>query len=333
MVHALVTGGAGFIGSHLAGALLERGHEVTILDNLDPYYDVTIKERNLETLESISATTDGELTVIKGSILNEKALGTAMRGADIVYHHAAKAGVGPSVDNPQEYTDVNVQGTLKVLDMARRFPREIRVVNASSSSVYGPADYTPIDEEHPTRPLSPYALTKLTTEHYCRLYTELHNVPTVNLRYFTVYGPRMRTGMAIPDFTARAVDDDATFTCLGDGFQSRDFTYVDDVVQANLAILETDMADGETINIGSGGNVTVAELIEYVQESLFVDKEIEYLPAREGGSRHTHADYEKARRLLGYRPRTNIWKGVDEFVDWYLENIEWYHPLALKEAV
>jgi len=332
MVDVLITGGVGFIGSHLAEAFIEDGHRVTVIDNLDRTYDTAIKKRNIALLTNLTTTSSGEFEFVEGNIRDEVLLEKHVSHADYVYHEAAKAGVGPSVDSPHAYLETNVAGTLDVLQAAADADVE-RVINASSSSVYGDVHQVPIPEHHPTKPASPYGLTKLATEHYCRLFTELHGLPTVSLRYFTVYGPRMRTGMAVPDFTARAVDDDATFTCFGDGAQVRDFTYVDDVVEANRQLMHTSVADGEVLNIGSGGTVSVSGLIDLVQDAVGVEKEVTHLSSRAGDAELTHADLRKTKRLIGYSPETPIDEGIEKFVSWYRDNEDWYHDLALAEAL
>ena len=325
-MEVLVTGGAGFIGSHLSAALLEEGHSVTVLDNLDPYYDVGIKERNLEMCREAG----GErFSFVEGSITDEDTVESVFDDAtfQLVFHKAAQAGVRASVEDPAKPHEINTTALLELLERSVEHGVE-RFVNASSSSVYGEPEYLPYDEMHPTTPKSPYAVTKLAAEHYCRVWHELYGLPTVNLRYFTVYGPRMRPNMAITNFTSRCLNGDAP-VIYGDGQQTRDFTYVDDVVEANLSLLGTDAADGETLNIGSTGNITIEELALFVVEETGADVNLEHGSAKAGDARHTHADVSKARALLGYQPSVSIREGVSRFIDWYRENREWYEPLVL----
>jgi len=321
----LVTGGAGFIGSHVSQALLEAGYDVVVLDPLDPYYDVGIKQHNLDLCRGIAPE---RFTYVDGSVTNEPLVRDlfAEHGFEYVYHEAAQAGVRTSVENPKKPHGINTTGYLNVLEAAADHDVE-RVIAASSSSVYGRPDYLPYDEEHPNYPKSPYAVTKLAAEHYGKVWTDVFDLPVVNLRYFTVYGPRMRPNMAISNFVSRCLNGEPP-VIYGDGEQTRDFTYVDDVVEANLALLETDAADGEDVNVGSTDNISIQELAEYVVEVTGADVEIEYDEAKEADARHTHADVSKARDLLDYDPSTDIREGVSRFVDWYEANREWYEPLV-----
>lgn len=224
-----------------------------------------------------------------------------------------------------DYHETNTTGLLHLLQVASKHSVR-RFVNASSSSVYGEADYLPYDECHSPRPQNPYAVTKLAAEHYCRIWNDLYDVPTVNLRYFGVYGPRMRPNIAISNFVSRCLNDEPP-VIYGDGKQTREFTYVDDIVSANTALLETDAADGETMNVGSTGNITVEELAAYVIKVTDSELDPVYTRVREGKSRHTHAEVEKACDLIGYELSVDIREGVSRFVSWYRENRGWYEPL------
>ncbi|AHF98668.1 UDP-glucose 4-epimerase [Halostagnicola larsenii XH-48] len=325
-MNVLVTGGAGFIGSHIAHRLLAEGHRVVVLDVLDPYYNTAIKERNLELCRSEGG---DRFTFVEGSITDEALVREVVSSNDIefVYHQAAQAGVRTSVENPKKPHEINTGGLLNLLIAADEHGVE-RVVNASSSSVYGEVDYLPYDEDHQNVPQSPYGVTKLTAEHYCRVWNELYDVNTVSLRYFTVYGPRMRPNMAITNFTSRCLNGRPP-VIYGDGQQTRDFTYIDDVVDANLSLLETDVADGDVMNIGSTGTITIEALAKHVIEQTGADVDLEYTDAKEADARHTHADVSKASELIGYEPSTAIREGVGQFVDWYRANREWYEPLVL----
>jgi UDP-glucose 4-epimerase len=322
----LVTGGAGFIGSHIAEELLNQGQEVVVFDKFDPHYDLQIKERNVSRCREVS---DTQFHLVKESITDTDAVADVFDRFDLdfVYHEAARAGVRQSVENPLSYEETNVQGLLTLLEVAEAHDIE-RFVNASSSSVYGQPDYLPYDEIHPNYPKSPYAVTKLAAEHHCRVYNELHDLSTVNLRYFTVYGPRMRPNMAISNFVLRCLNGKPP-VIYGDGEQTRDFTYIDDIVEANLALLETDAADGETVNVGSTDNISINELAEHVIAETGANVEPVYESAKEADARHTHADISKARELLGYEPSTDIREGVSEFIEWYQDNQDWYEPLLI----
>lgn len=326
-MNVLVTGGAGFIGSHIGERLLERGHTVTALDVLDPYYDLGLKERNIERCHDAGG---DRYEFIEGSITNDELVRDVVSSRDIefIYHQAAQAGVRTSVENPKKPHEINTTGLLNLLLAADEYGVE-RVVNASSSSVYGEVEYLPYDEDHQNVPQSPYGVTKLTAEHYCRVWNEVYDVPTVSLRYFTVYGPRMRPNMAITNFTSRCLNGEPP-VIYGDGKQTRDFTYIDDIVDANLSLLETNAADGEVINVGSTGTITIEALATHIVDETGAPVDLEYDDAKEADARHTHADVSKATDLLGYEPTVDIRDGVSQFVDWYRANRDWYEPLVLN---
>jgi len=323
----LVTGGAGFIGSKLTERLLTDGSNVVVLDNLDPYYDPELKQKNLEHLRGISP---DRFTFVEGTITDRSLVETILSENDVtvVFHEAAKAGVRPSVAAPMAYEKNNVEGLITLLETAAEHGVR-RLVHASSSSVYGVPEYLPYDEEHPNHPKSPYAVTKLACEHYCNVFDDLRDVSTVNLRYFTVYGPRMRPNMAISNFVSRCLDDEPPIV-FGDGEQTRDFTYVDDIVEANISLMDSDVADGESLNVGSTDTITIRELAEYVVEETGADVDIVHEDPKDADSRHTHADVSKARELIDYEPTTSIREGVSKFVEWYVENRDWYEPLVLN---
>jgi UDP-glucose 4-epimerase len=201
---------------------------------------------------------------------------------------------------------------------------------ASSSSVYGGREeYLPFEETDPTTPVSPYGASKLASERYLLAYSNVYDVPAVALRYFTVYGPRMRPNMAISNFVSRCMEDEPP-VIYGEGTQTRDFTYIDDVVKANISLLTTDAADGEALNIGSTDRIQIRELAEEVRDSVAPELELEYTDRSEADAEHTHASTEKAQRLIDYEPTHTIREGVDAFVDWYAENYDWYHPLGVN---
>jgi len=324
-MNVMVTGGAGFIGSHIAEALLERGHNVVVLDPLDPYYDTQIKEHNIERCREAGG---DRFTRVDGSVTDEQLVNQLFAEHDVefVYHQAAQAGVRTSVENPKKPHSINTTGLLNVLMAAAQHDVR-RVVNASSSSVYGRPDYLPYDEEHRNYPQSPYAVTKLAAEHYCKVWTNVYDVPAVNLRYFTVYGPRMRPNMAITNFVSRCLQGNPP-VIYGDGEQTRDFTYIGDIVDANLTLLDTDAADGEDLNVGSTDNISINELATHVIDETGAAVEPVYESEREAEARHTHADVSKATELLGYEPTVTIREGVSQFIDWYRDNEDWYDPLV-----
>ena len=325
-MQVLVTGGAGFIGGHLAEAFVEDGHHVTALDNFEPFYDLDLKRKTVETCRVKADNAPGEYELVEGDIRNEDLVEALVADADVVVHQAAQAGVRTSVDEPRKVVDINVDGTVNLLQAGVDHDID-RFIMASSSSVYGKPEYLPYDEAHPNEPVSPYGVTKLSKEHMARVYHELHDLPTVCLRYFTVYGPRMRPNMAISNFVSRCYHDEPP-VIYGDGLQTRDFTYVDDIVGVNQTLLASGAADGEVLNVGSTDTIEIRRLAEVVRDRLSPDQELVYDEAIEADARHTHADVSKAGELLDYDPSTDIVEGVNRFIDWYDENRDWYEPLV-----
>jgi len=323
----LVTGGAGFIGGHLAERFVADGHDVVVLDNFDLFYDTRIKDQTVEVCRERADEGDGTYRLVEGDVRDANLITDLVEKADYVYHQAAQAGVRPSVQNPRKYDDVNVDGTLNVLDAARDTGIE-RVVLASSS-VYGKPEYLPYDESHPTTPVSPYGASKLAAERFACAYSEVYDLSAVALRYFTVYGPRMRPNMAISNFVSRCLNGEPLIV-YGDGKQTRDFTFIEDVVEANVTLLHEDTADGEAVNIGSTDNIEILTLAEEIRDQLAPDLEIEFTERHDADAEHTHADSSKASELLGYEPSLTIREGVTEFVEWYRANQEWYEPLILE---
>lgn len=309
---SLITGGAGFIGSHLADRLLSMGHEVIALDNFDNYYDPAVKRQNIaHNLEN------QKYRLIEGSILDKDLLKKIIReeGIDYIFHNAAQAGVRISVENPLKPHDINATGTLFLLKETvdsgiRKF------INASSSSVYGKTVYLPFDEEHPKNPVSPYGVSKLAAEHYSRVFYEIYGLQTTSLRYFTVYGPRMRPDLAISIFTRNALKNEPV-TVFGDGEKSRDFTYIDDIVEANILAMKK--GNGEEFNIGSGSRITINELAEKILEITGSRSSIIHSKSQKGDAEHTWAKNEKAKKMMGWAPKTNIDDGIKKFIDYIKE--------------
>lgn len=322
----LVTGGAGFIGGHLAERLVDNGHDVVVLDTLDPFYNVDLKKHNIEIARKSADRGEGNYEFVEGSVTDLEMVSKVVSDVEFVFHQAAQAGVRTSVDNPNKVHQINVTGTMNVLEASQKSD-VTRVVNASSSSVYGTSEYLPYDEEHPKAPVSPYGASKVAAEQYARVYNEVYGLPTVSLRYFTVYGPRMRPNMAFTNFVSRCLRGKPP-VIYGDGQQTRDFTYVKDVVDANETLLSTDTADGEIVNIGSGGRITIGELATVIRDEIDQDLELVYDDAREGDAEHTHADITKAGELLDYEPSVSIKEGAKRFVEWYRGNQDWYGPLV-----
>jgi Nucleoside-diphosphate-sugar epimerases len=308
--------------------LVEAGHDVTCLDILEPFYDLGLKEHNIEVARQRATETDGSYEFIEGSTTDKELVDEIVEDIDIIYHQAAQAGVRASVENPTKVTEYNINGSQTILEAARKHDVN-RVINASSSSVYGKPQYLPYDEDHTHEPVSPYGASKIAVEHYMRVYNEVYDLPTASLRYFTVYGPRMRPNMAISNFVSRCMRGEPP-EIYGDGRQTRDFTYIDDVVDANRRLLTDDSADGEAMNIGSTDNIDIRTLAEVVRDEIDPSLDIVHTDPREGDAEHTHADISKARKLIDYEPSRDIREGVGEFINWYRQNRDWYEPLVLN---
>ncbi|MDI6888788.1 MAG: SDR family oxidoreductase [Methanocellales archaeon] len=306
---ALVTGGAGFIGSHLVDKLLEQGHHVICLDNFDPYYDPKIKRENIRH----RLDTDN-FELVEGDILDKTLLKKIIHddGIDYIFHNAAQAGIRVSVENPIKPHDINTTGTLNILETSLDSDVK-KIINASSSSVYGKAEYLPFDEVHPKTPVSPYGVSKLAAEHYCRVFNEVYGLKTTSLRLFTVYGPRMRPDLAISIFTRRALNNE-TIEIFGDGNKTRDFTYIDDVVEANMKAIGK--GDGEAYNIGSGKRISVIELAEKIIDITQSNPKIIFTDPRKGDAEHTWANIEKAKKELDWEPKYDIHTGLKKYVEY-----------------
>ena len=309
---ALITGAAGFIGSHVAESLLADGWEVIGVDNFDPFYDPGLKRENIRGLKKNKTFKLVEADIQKAAEL-ENAVGSAK--IDVIIHLAARAGVRPSIELPRLYADVNVSGTVEMLELARR--REVpRFVFASSSSVYGEREGSPFREEDVVdHPISPYAATKKAGELIAYTYHHLYRFSVACLRFFTVYGPRQRPEMAIHKF-ARAIAEGEPITLFGDGSSRRDYTYVDDVVAGVVAAV--DRAEGYRVyNLGNNRTVELRELIRLLEEDLGKKAIVKHLPAQPGDVPLTCADIRRAQEELGYNPSVPIERGLELFVEWF----------------
>ena len=310
-MRVLVTGGAGFIGSHVAEALLARGDEVVILDNFNTFYDPAIKRGNLD---EVRATGDFEL--VEGDIRDERLVARLFaRPFDGVVHLAAMAGVRPSLDDPLLYQDVNLRGTMVLMEAIRKAP-STRFVFASSSSVYGGNTVVPFREDHEvTCPVSPYAATKRASELLAYTHHHLFGIPMAGLRFFTVYGPRQRPEMAIHKFVEMTFAGKA-LPFFGDGTTRRDYTYIDDIVDGVVAAL--DRCEGyEIYNLGESATTTLTELVEGLERALGCKAKLDRQPNQPGDVPLTCADVSKARAKLGYRPKTPVADGLARYVEWY----------------
>lgn len=307
-MRCLVTGVAGFIGSHTAQRLLEQGHEVVGVDCFTRTYDLSLKQANVRQLRE-----HGRFWLIKGD-LGEMDLHGVLEGVEVVFHMAAQAGVRSSWGQEfQLYLHHNVFSTQRLLEACREvMPR--RLVYASSSSVYGDQPHYPSSENFLPRPVSPYGVTKLAAEHLCVLYWKTYGVPSVSLRYFTVYGPRQRPDMAFHRFL-KAIWSKTALTIYGDGSQSRDFTYVSDIVDANLRAAEAGQP-GKVYNIGGGARATLREVLGILEEVTGNAPIVSWEKPELGDVRHTMADLTLAREELGYNPRVGLREGLARQWDW-----------------
>src|SRR5881392_915389 len=308
----MVTGGAGFIGSHLAEKLLAVGHEVVILDDFNDFYDPQIKHANIAGFAK-------DLTVCRVDLRENDSVRTVFRRekVDAVVHLAARAGVRPSIQSPRLYYDTNVGGTLHLLEAARVTGVQ-RFIFASSSSVYGASKTIPFsEEEHLTQTLSPYGATKIAGEFLCSTYSHLYRMRLIALRYFTVYGPRQRPDLAIHQFTRRILVGQP-IDQFGDGTTRRDYTYIDDVIQGTMAALNYDGSPFDIFNLGESETIQLKDLISAIEKALGKKAKVNRLPEQPGDMPLTCADISKARKLLGYNPATPFTDGLPRFVDWFL---------------
>lgn len=319
MAYCLVTGGAGFIGSHLVEGLLRAGHRVRVLDDFSTGSMQNVQAIH-QSLESEGMTFS--LETIEGSILAPAILAEAMAGVNYVFHQAALPSVAFSLQDPLQSNRVNVEGTLCVL-MAARDAGVKRVIYAGSSSAYGDSLTLPKQEDQPTNPLSPYAVAKLTGEQYCRVFTHVHGLETVVLRYFNVFGtrqnPNSQYAAVIPAFI-KALLQDQPLRVFGDGHQSRDFTYVANVVQGNmLAMIAPDVA-GQVINLALGGRTSLLELIAHLEVLSQCRVEVTLLPSRPGDVKHSQADITRAKNLLGFETVVDVEEGLARALAYYRQD-------------
>ena len=310
----LVTGGAGFIGSHLVEKLLAAGHAVVILDDFNDFYDPQIKHANIAgfakdvTVYHVDLRDGGS---VRSLFHREK--------VDAIAHLAARAGVRPSIQHAQLYCDTNVSGTLHLLEAARVTGVE-RFIFASSSSVYGASKTIPFSEEqHLIQTLSPYGATKVAGEFLCSTYSHLFQMRVVALRYFTVYGPRQRPDLAIHQFTRR-IYAGQPIDQFGDGSTRRDYTYIDDVIQGTMAALQYQGPLYDVFNLGESETIQLKELISAIENALGKKAKVNRLPEQPGDMPLTCADISKARKLLAYKPTTKLSEGLQKFIDWFLRS-------------
>ena len=303
----LVTGGAGFIGSHLVDALVQNGDKVKVLDDFS-----SGRRENLEALLN-------KIKLIEGDIRDKTLVNSAMPGVDYVLHQAALRSVPKSLVNPELYNDVNINGTLNILKAAQQ-ARVKRLVFASSSSIYGEGNIFPQKEDLLPLLISPYALTKLAGEYYCRIFSQIHKLETVSLRYFNVFGPRQslenQYAVVIPKFITCMLKDESP-PVHGDGQQTRDFTYVQNIVQANIKSAVAPEMKGEVFNIAGGRAYSVLDIINHINKILKKSIEPKFMPPRPGDVRDTLADITRAQKLLGFTPKVDFEQGLKKTIEYF----------------
>lgn len=308
---ALVTGGAGFIGSHIAAALVSAGARVRIIDDLSTGYRENVAEIG------------GDIDFIQASLTDHQALSSALQDVELVFHEAAIPSVPRSVEKPMETHEASVNATFSLL-LAARDQKVRRLVYAASSSAYGDQPELPKRENMRPDPLSPYAVAKLVGEYYCQVFSRVYGLETVSLRYFNVFGPRQDPGSQYSGVISRFIDallNGKQATIYGDGEQSRDFTYISNVVDANLSAAESVLAVGQVINIANGERVTINEVFEKVKKlTSRPDARAEYAPLRTGDVRDSLADLSLARSLLAYNPQVGLEEGLRLTIDWWISS-------------
>ncbi len=309
----LITGSAGFIGSHLAETLV-KDHQIVGLDNFCDFYDPAIKHKNIEKLLA-----NNNFSLIKADIRNRERLAEIFSQLhfDLVIHLAAMAGVRPSIADPQLYTEVNINGTVNLLEECRKHHIK-KFIFASSSSVYGNNRKVPFAESDAVdQPISPYAATKKAGELICHTYHQLYNISLVCLRFFTVYGPRQRPDLAIRKFACKMLNGEE-IPVFGDGSTRRDYTYIDDIIDGVLKSVEF-VESGchyEIFNLGESQTISLSEMISVLEAELKLKAKIKQLPLQPGDVQQTFADISKSRKILGYNPQTNFPVGIAHFIDW-----------------
>jgi len=309
----LITGGAGFIGTHLVEELIQHQNYLVIIDTFGNYYYSGKKENLASILKDYKNLKDYE--IIRGDLKEEGIYNKIHKEIDLIFHLAAHAGVRFSIANTELVTRNNILSAVNVFEYAKMHNIE-KVVFASSSSVYGNPLYTPVDEEHPKNPISPYAVSKLCGEHYADYYFREYDLPITSLRFYTVYGPRGRPDMAIGKFF-NYIMNDKEITIYGDGEQLRDFTYVSDIVDGLILSGEKEEAIGQVFNLGFSSPITVNKLIEKMYSIANVPEKVKYGEKKKGDVEVTHSDTTKAKKMLNYHPKVDIDTGLRKTFEWY----------------
>ena len=312
--HVIITGGAGFIGSHLVQRLLDQQWKVTVIDNFDPFYDIEIKKANIK-----AHLNNPDFTLLEIDLRDYEQLKTQLTEEyDAIVHLAAKAGVRPSIKAPALYQSVNVLGTQNMLEIARRLNIK-QFVFGSSSSVYGVNPNVPWSEDdYVLQPISPYASSKISAELLGHVYAHLYNIRFVALRFFTVFGPGQRPDLAIHKFAKMMLANEA-IPVFGDGSSRRDYTFVDDIVAGIVAAIAYEDSIYEIINIGNNRTISLSQMIYTLEQSFNVKAKINRLPMQPGDVPKTYANISKAQTLLGYNPTTSFEEGIDKFKEWFFD--------------
>lgn len=308
----LITGGAGFIGSSLTERLLDNNNKIFVIDNFNDYYDVNLKEKNIQPFLA-----NKNYKLYRGDICDRNLVKEIFRQnhIDVVVHIAARAGVRPSLEDPLEYVRSNIEGTINILENMKEFSCK-KIVFASSSSVYGNCTAEKFSEDlKVTEPISPYAATKSACEQFLYTYSKLYGINAVCLRFFTVYGPKQRPDLAIRKFI-ELIEQDKSIPVYGDGSTMRDYTYIEDILNGIFAAIEYDKTPYEIINLGGGSPVTLSQMIRTIEKVLNKQAKIERLPMQPGDVNKTVSDISKAQKLLNYKPKTTFEEGIKKFVEW-----------------
>lgn len=311
-MNILITGGAGFIGSTLADKLIQENNKIFVIDNFNDYYDIKIKESNVK-----KNLAKPNYKLYKADICDRKVVSDIFEqnNIDVVVHIAARAGVRPSLENPLEYVRSNIEGTINILENMRKYNCK-KIVFASSSSVYGNCTADKFSEDlKVTEPISPYAATKSSCEQFLYTYSKLYGINAICLRFFTVYGPKQRPDLAIRKF-AELIEQDKPIPVYGDGTTMRDYTYIDDIVGGICSAINYNKTPYEIINLGGGSPVTLNQMIATIEKVLGKQAKIERLPMQAGDVNKTVSDITKAKKILGYSPKTSFEEGIKKFVEW-----------------
>lgn len=311
-MNILITGGAGFIGSTLADRLLKEGQKITVIDNFNDYYDVKLKEQNVE-----KNLCNPNYKLFRFDICNLSSIDEVFRDNkfDAVVHIAARSGVRKSLEEPLEYVKTNIEGTVNILEMVKKYEIK-KIVFASSSSVYGNCKAEKFSEDLKiTEPISPYAATKLACEQLLYTYSKLYGINAVCLRFFTVYGPKQRPDLAIRKFV-ELIEQDKPIPVYGDGTTMRDYTYIDDIIDGVISAIHYDKTQYEIINLGGGTSVSLNDMISTIEKVLGKNAEIKRMPLQQGDVEKTASDNKKAKILLGYNPKTSFKDGIEKFISW-----------------